>query len=263
MYLIGLLLLLFASSANAVFTKVPCTPLFVAGPQGRPLPDSVVSVVNESGVAITTVYNDPAGATLYPFTIPSNQIIQFYVDQAGPYQVTVTAAGAIKTYYTICGFGVSGRVLSIDRDAKTLDDSVAAREPTYTKSATGKPSTWTFLDDQILTFDFIAPSYETSFSQLLISTRISVTMVSCQLTWVVNMCKYANEDAVCDVTAAANSTSTVLTVPATIGDRQDFTVSSWSSFSYDPGDHIIVSITKQTGGCTNGILENVRLELNR
>ena len=265
--LLGAIALLLAQPALAVFSKVPCTPLFVAGPQGRPLPDSVVSVADENGLAVTgSIYNNPQGTSLYPFTIPPSQIIQFYVDLAGPYQVTVTASGSSKTYWTICGFGSTGRVLSIDRTANELNDSLAGFEPIYTKSKNAKPDNWSFADSQVLTFDFVTPSFITTFSSMTLGTvtpNSQPASYDCNLAWTVNFCAYANGDAQCNVTAAANTAGVSLHMPLVQGIRTDFTfnAANWSSFQWSPGDHVVVSITKNAGGCELGVLDNVRLEL--
>jgi len=262
---LGAIALLLAQPALAVFSKVPCTPLFVAGPQGRPLPDSVVSVADENGLAVTgSIYNNPQGTSLYPFTIPPSQIIQFYVDLAGPYQVTVTASGSSKTYWTICGFGSTGRVLSIDRTANELNDSLVGFEPIYTKSTMANPDNWTFADSQVLTFDFVTPSFVTSFSTMTLGTITPALAGStnCNLAWTVNFCSYANGDTQCDVPSAVN-TGGVAGAVTTSAKRVDFTfnTSNWPLFIWNPGDHIIVSITKNAGGCVLGVLDNVRLEL--
>jgi hypothetical protein len=264
--------LLVAAQASAVAT-VPCTPVFLAGDQGRPLPGAVVGVMTEAGIAVTGgIYNDPQGVSPYTFTLPPNQILQFFTDQAGRYQVLVSAAGMSKSYWTICGYGSTGRVLSIAREAKDLNPNMPTSALYAGSSTIGRPNAWDFEQGEALTFDFIVPSFTTTFSSLLLETMTPQTSpgdLACPITWTVNFCKYANAGTTCDITATTNSISQTVTAPATADTRLDVVFSSlnWPALVYSAGDHIIISITMSPNAsptaCQLGVLTHARLELNK
>lgn len=261
-------MLLYSGPVLADLAKAPCTPMFLAGPQGRPLPNATVSVTDSDGVAVTGgIYNDPNGASLFPFTVSSQQILQFYVDTPGEYQVSVSAAGANKTYWTICGYGLreDARIISIDRPAETLNDSITSppnSQPTYVPSTSGFPNTWTFVPDDVVTFDFIAPSFTTTFRSLLISMRSSISP-ACSVTWAVYMCRFADGNTTCDPLLGTTTTVSA-NIPMVALQRVDAEIDDWDDFTYSPDDHITVAI-KMSGAstCSNGFLTNVRIEFDR
>jgi len=260
--------LLLSSQAGAVvFSKMPCTPLFVAGPQGRPMPDAAVAVSLPNGIAATGIWLDPAGAQIYNYVVPSNQIIQFYMDDPGVYQVTVSSSGTTKNYYTICGYGINtpSPLISIDRTADVLLINTIS-PPTFS-CPTDYPCQLEFDDEggQWLLFDFVLPSYAVDFSELRLGI-ISGNVAICSILWEVGSCTYAAGALVCNVTLAPDAVSVAVTAPVA-GKRYDvvFSSSVWTPVNWLPNRHVIVYVKRPTGDQCAGIeaLQNARLELSR
>lgn len=256
--------LLFLSSV-ARAAPLPCSPVFIAGPQGRPLPGAVVSVVNTDSTPIASgVWANSAGTVVFNGQMPVDQILQVFIE-AGIYQATVTSSGVTKTYDIVCGDGLSSSVkrVSISRTAEVLLNTIPPA-PTLFCLPTGEPCFLAFADglDMSVLFDFVAPSFPTDFVNILLTVRAAVGGT---IVWSLDYCAYGEGDPVCVPTGAH-----IQTFPMVAGMtvRSDLLVTSaqWS-VQWNPSDHVVIKATRKgTDGLdTAGTprLENIRMELTK
>lgn len=261
-----LALLLFAGVAKA--SPLPCSPVFIAGPQGRPLPGAVVSVVNTDNTPIASgVWANSAGTVVFNGQMPVDQILQVFIE-AGIYQATVTSSGVTKTYDITCTAGLSEgvRLISISRTAELLLNT-QTNAPTLFCSALGVPCMQLFQQglDQPVTFDFVAPTFPLTMQTFLVTWRAD-DIPQGTAVWRLDWCTYVQGDDSC-VPTGAHAVDVTSVAPA--GHRRvDMLVlpTTWP-LAWNPNDHVVIEITRHGSSLqdTLGIvgLENVRMEMVR
>lgn len=260
-------LLLFAGVAKA--SPLPCSPVFIAGPQGRPIPGAQVTVVNTDSTPIVTgVWANGSGTVPFNGQMPVSQILQVFIE-AGIYQATVTGSGVTKTYQITCGEGIGEgfKLVSIDRTAELLLVSTPQNPPQLTCPLDGTPCFLSYVlgVDSSSSFDFIAPTYPLTFDSFLLSWKTGPGEAGTTV-WMVDWCTYK----VGEVACFPNGTNAVV-FPSTENvayTRTDLLIpsSSWN-LHWNPSDHVVVRITRHGTDArdtvTFALLENVRLELTR
>lgn len=259
--------LLFLSSV-AQASPLPCSPVFIAGPQGRPIPGAVVSVVNTNNTPIASgVWANTTGTVPFTGQMPTNQILQVFIEP-GIYQATVSGSGVTKTYDIICGdgFGSSVRTISISRSAELLLNTMP-NAPILDCSATGTPCLQIFSGgvDSPVTFDWVAPSYPVTFESILVTWHTADVPVGMAV-WRLDWCTYAEGDLNC-VPSGAHAVD--VTSVATAGHRRvDMLVLpvQWP-LAWNANDHVVVSIERHGSDTRDTLaivaIENVRMEMLR
>lgn len=267
--LLAALLLVLASRAECQiiqFTKLPCDPVFIAGNQGRPLPQSVVTVVSTLTGLPVTVFGDPLG-TAFNGTVPPSQILQVFTSDAGTYSVLVTSSGTVKQYYIHCGqFTAGAQLVSVDYLADQLVPAAADCSTEDVPCVVNYPKGDVVRENVFL----LMPSFPTSLSSATWVWRVQ-SDAGGQVVWQLDWCKDQPGDPVCILT----HTETFVSFGRVIGGgpftRVDLTVPV-SSFSLNPGwspnDGVSMGLTR---GITDGrdnlqdtaFLEHFRLEFSR
>jgi len=260
----ALLLLLMLASPAFGATKFACDPVFLANPQGRPLANASVSIINTDGTAIASgVWTNKAGTIAFGGTMPTNQLLQVYIEP-GAYQVGVTGEGLSKSYLIRCGEGVGtgATVMAIDRTADALLPGIVAPvlgcEMPY-------PCRLDFAHDveETMYFDFILPSYPVTFRSMLLSWKSGLLVGT--VVWKLDWCAYG----VGDLTCTPDGTNAVLVTSTntSANKRTDVSVTTTTwPVTWASSDHVVVTITRSmTGNTLNtaAMLENVRVELTK
>lgn len=265
--LIALAIVLFATCARAVTANPsPCTPIQLSDPQGRPIPNAIVTVLNTNGTVPPPFFYDLNGTQ--PFTsgskLVSSQILQLF-GTPGTYSTNVSGAGISKVFDIICtqGVGPGTGTISIDRTADLLTPSTINSPGLLTCPGDDfSPCTYDLIpgQDQWLYFDFIMPSTPLTFSSLLLSMFApspgSTNFIICG-------CSYATGDPRCSVSGGVCSAAKIGFVSNSRSDIV-FSSSDWLP-SWAPNDHVHVVIMYVGSQSVIGhvFFENVRLELNR
>lgn len=256
---------LVALGARAGAARVPCSPILIADPQGRPIPNAIFTVHTTAGVQVTNVYASATGTTLLT-VIPPNQILQFWLDDPGVYQVDLSGLGLAKAFYTICGegFGGTDKLISIDRNAENMllyPQTNPALQPQLTCND-GKACKIDFLQQTVscVQIDWINPSFPLTFSTFTASYLPAFTTAAAR--WFTKDCAYKVGEAPCDVWGAGTTTTATTTNPV-VAVRTDLNVAlvpTWTAL-----DHVLLLL------CYDGTgeqwpapsLENIRVEFSR
>lgn len=270
---LALVVWLTASVASAVTVdKYPCSPMFLADPQGRPLPLANVSVTDLNNVQ-QTVYltTGGGGATTNP-VVPPNQVLQFYVDIAGEYITTVVSSGTTKQYWVSCGlgFGDSVALVSIDRTADLL--LLSTTNPPALGCPNNMPCNLQFApdDDQFAIFDFVMPSgFALDFQSARLVWHRGVLAGSGSVVWSLNWCVYIVGEIPCDPTLAVNEVKKTTTAGGSMI-RVDTTwdVTLVAAGAWPEAAHVVVALTREGLDASDTLtvpveMENIQLEFLR
>lgn len=257
-------------------SKYPCTPMFLAGPQGRPLP-STVTMVTDLNMVQQTVYLDTLGngATTNPIVPANTQVLQFYVDTPGEYITTVTSSGTTKQYWVTCGLGFGTGVgkVSIDRTADLLLYDTTS-PPFGLGQITNRPWSGFFHsgENTFALYDFIMPAgFPLTLDRIQLSWHESLAggHPGNIVVWYVQWCVYAVGEDVCDI-----MTGSPVSI-ATMGDsgmKRSDTVFPGASIApagaWPQNVHVLVAVgrngldSRDNYGADAG-LDNVQTEFSR
>ena len=253
-------------------SPLPCSPVFLAGPQGRPIPGAAATFKTLAGAPVSEVWTNAAGTTAFTGAVPVSQILQVYIEP-GIYIATVSGSGITKEYQIVCtdGFGSGLKMVSFDRTADLL--LLTTGSPPQLECSPNKPCNLDYDpdQDQVAIFDFILPSaYPLTVETLQLSWHSPVTFGSPgDVVWDINWCLYNVGDAPCDPTLGGHSV-TKTSRAATPGIRVDV---SWSADELDastwvPNAHVVMAITRTAAAVADTLplpvgLENIQIEFLR
>lgn len=237
----------------------PCSPVFIAGPQGRPIPNNTVIVADSNNNQLT-VYNDADGVAPFMNVLPANQILQVFYTP-GVFRVTVSGDGLTKQYQIVCGegLGFSAKMLSVDRTADVMIDGPAVIAPLTCPPNASCYRTFGVDVESSTHFDFILPSFNTTISTILLSWF--APSGTGQVVWRLDYCAYAVGENRCSPTG----NNVVLVSSGALNPSQRTDASVTPQWTWTAGQHIVVQVTRLVSGTLlgNANLENVRLELFR
>lgn len=264
--LLALLLLARCAQAQIVFTFPPCDPVFLAGPEGRPIPNATVQFTNPDGSLPTNgVWLNYTGTTPFDNRIPANQILQVFAD-AGIYRVQVSGAGITKSYYTRCSVGVGEglRKVSVDRTPDLL--LLNTSSPPTLDCPLNQHCTLAFDQGNIAIFDFVMPSFLLTLNNVLLTFQTAESTIN--IAWSFNWCVYNVGQVMCNPTTAGNKKIVIKTVNFGQDVRQDvlFTGAEWSTLGWVPNAHVVFALEREFGGDTGSFpafMQNIRLEFDR
>lgn len=258
--LLTLVVLLLALRAEA---RVPCSPVLIADPQGRPIPNAVFTVSTMAGVHVDVFVN--ATDSTFLTAIPPNQMLQFWATDPGIYLVNMSGSGVVKVYYAVCGegYGAAQKLVAVDRNAENMLFYSTVNPPVVPSLVcnNGAPCAIQFTQQSIscVQIDWIMPSFALTFG----SYNVSYIPVQANVAtnWFVKDCVYKVGESPCDIWAG-NLTNVADPTPQ-VGKRNDFTVPVVSTWA--PLDHV-VTITCYDGSNDQWpapSLENIRIEFSR
>lgn len=270
-----LILLMFVGTAQAA-TFYPCSPVFIAGPQGRPIPNAVVSVVNLDGSPIANgVWLNSSGTQPFINLLPADQVLQVFADP-GIYRTDMSGAGLTKTYEIVCGTGVgsSFNTISIDRTADLLLLTTAL--PPTKGCVDNYPCLLTYLPvvQQFATYDFRMPaSFPLTFKTLTIQwAGAGVVQAGARVVWVVDWCVFKTGEIMCDPSLGGHTVTKASTVAGAF-EMVDatFTTTDIPAASWVASDHVVVMIKRDGADPREGVpsaflaaeLLNVQMEFSR
>lgn len=266
-----LCLIALARLASAT-TYFPCSPVLLANPQGRPLANATVSILNTDGTDPGPIKLNAAGSQQFMNVLPANQILQVFMNP-GIYSVQVSGEGITKLYTIVCGTGYGASVgkVSVDRTADLVN--INTSKPPMT---TSQPQDEPFLvifgngEDTYGTIDFMMPkSFGLTLNRVQLSWRDVISSVSnTSAVWSVAWCVYDTGQPVCDI---ASAVPTLIASPLSpqmkrvdavfLGDLG--TTGVWT-----PNTHVLMAVGRKgtdprdTFNSAVG-LENIQLEFDR
>lgn len=268
--LVLIALLVVARAAGACTpAPFPSNAVTIVGQQGRPLPNTTISITDVSGVPIGAyggAFTDPSGCTPSTIVDPTG-VYQFFTVVAGEWIVTVQGQGLTRRYYTTSGIGVGGVATSIDRTAEVM---IGHQSDTLQLFCDGGriPCGWHFVNgfNNFVFIDFIMPSFRLVLSDILLSW---VPMLGSNGTavWSITWASYKSGEAVTHP-SEVDPTGLTLLSTAPSDTRTDVSTTINPLPDWQPQDHVVIFIWFVGADARNTIsgplfLENVRLEFVR
>lgn len=268
--LLALLVLVVARLAQAA-PFFPCNPVLIAGPQGRPIPNATVQVVNLDGSPLVNgVWLNSMGTQQFLGLLPPDQVLQVFADP-GIYRTDISGAGLTKSYEVVCGggFGSLGNI-SIDRTADLLLRTTDS-PPNGFGCVNNLPCTTAFDPDvlQFVVFDFVMPShFPLTFLSALLTWHTYLAGPG-DVVWSLNWCTYGTGQAPCDPsngTHKQTKTSTALSLMERVDVVWDASLVGAGAWAV--GTHVVVAISREAENPadtlqTDAGLENIQLEFAR